>query len=62
MEWNDLLTALALVLVLEGLGPATGPKYVRRMYAAIQDLDDTQLRIAGLVFMGLGALILYYVN
>ena len=62
MAWDDLLTALALVLVLEGLGPAIGPKHIRRAYEAIQGMDDGQLRVSGLVLMTLGAVILYYVN
>lgn len=57
--WNDLGTALALMLVLEGVLPFLNPAGVRRMLAAVQVLGDRELRLAGLTSMALGLGLLY---
>jgi len=60
--WHDLAAAVALVLVLEGIFPFASPGAVRRAIEAMHQLTDNQLRIAGLVSMLLGLLLLYLVN
>jgi uncharacterized protein len=57
--WNELGTALALMLVLEGVLPFLNPAGVRRMLAAVQGLGDRELRLAGLASMALGLGLLY---
>ena len=57
---DDLLwSALALVLVIEGLMPAIHPGGWRRMFERILQLDDQQVRVAGLVSMVLGLMLLW---
>lgn len=58
--WSELLTALALVLVIEGLLPFVSPRGFRRSMERAIALPDNQLRTAGLVGM-IGGLILLYV-
>ncbi len=53
---NDLWTALALVLVIEGLLYAAFPDPMRRMVVAILAVPVATLRIAGLVTAGVGLL------
>ena len=53
---NDLWTALALVLVIEGLLYAAFPDPMRRMVVAILAVSVATLRIAGLVTAGVGLL------
>jgi hypothetical protein len=60
--WQDLLAALALVLVIEGLTPFLNPKGSRRMMQMVSQLPDRQLRIAGLTAMLIGALLLWFVR
>ncbi|RFA30467.1 DUF2065 domain-containing protein [Alkalilimnicola ehrlichii] len=55
----DLLTALALLLVLEGILPFLNPAGMRRTLLQVAQLNDRSLRIAGLVAMLLGAGLLY---
>jgi len=62
MLWEDLLAALALVLVLEGLMPALSPEGLRRAYQQIVELPDRSLRAIGLTSMIAGALLLYWVR
>ena len=60
--WSDLLAALALVLVIEGVIPFVNPQALRRMLLTASQLDDRSLRVAGLVSMVLGVLLLYIVR
>ena len=60
--WNDLLTALALVLVLEGIMPFVNPEGLRRMFAMATQLDNATLRFIGLSSMCLGLILLYLVR
>ena len=60
--WTDLLAALALVLVIEGMVPFLNPQSLRRMVAMVSQLDDRTLRIAGRVRMILGVVLLTVVR
>ena len=51
---RDLLTALALVLVLEGAVYAPFPEHMKRMVAAILSLPSETLRRGGLMAALLG--------
>ncbi|MDH5633724.1 MAG: DUF2065 domain-containing protein [Gammaproteobacteria bacterium] len=62
MAWQDLLTALALVLVLEGMYPFINPDGWRRMMLMLAQLTDQQLRFAGLSSMLVGLLLLYVIK
>jgi uncharacterized protein YjeT (DUF2065 family) len=60
--WSDLLAALALVLVIEGMVPFLNPQSLRRMLETMSQLDDRTLRITGLVSMLGGVVLLYIVR
>jgi len=60
--WNDLLAALALVLVIEGMVPFLNPQSLRRMLETVSQLDDRTLLITGLVSMLCGVVMLYIVR
>ena len=51
---EKVLTALGLVLVIEGLLYALVPAQLRGMMASVQKLSDDQLRIAGVAAMATG--------
>jgi uncharacterized protein YjeT (DUF2065 family) len=56
--WDDLLTAVALVLILEGLLPGLAP---RAWMKAMQDaarLGPKGIRVVGILLMLTGALML----
>jgi len=46
---DDLLTALALVLVIEGGLYALFPEGMRRMIAQMQEIPENRLRTMGLI-------------
>lgn len=58
MAWADLLRALALVLVIEGLMPFLMPQRWREVMQRMATQDDRSLRIIGLVSIGAGLLVL----
>jgi uncharacterized protein YjeT (DUF2065 family) len=62
LNWSDLLAALALVLVLEGMIPFLNPGLLRRMLETASQLDDRALRVTGLVSMLAGIAMLYLVR
>lgn len=60
--WRDIATALALVLVIEGILPFLNPNSWRRMLGMAAQLDDATLRVIGLSSMIIGVLLLYLVH
>lgn len=62
MFWTEILTALALVLVLEGMLPFISPSKYRRMVAEVVRLGDNSIRNIGLVVMIAGLLLLFVVR
>jgi uncharacterized protein YjeT (DUF2065 family) len=57
--WQDLLTALALLLVIEGLVPFASPRGFREMLRLIGEMDDRAVRNSGLFSMLAGLVLLY---
>ena len=60
--WQDVLTAVALYLIIEGMIPFVGPQRFRRSVEQIAKLSDNNLRTAGLVAMAAGLLLLFVVR
>ena len=59
---QDLLAALCLVLVIEGIMPFLAPSSWRNMMLALAQTDDNNIRVLGLVSMLLGAGLLFLVR
>ncbi len=59
---NHLLTALALVLLIEGALPFLAPGLWRSTFRRIIDMSDGQLRFIGLASMLAGLLLLLFVT
>jgi uncharacterized protein YjeT (DUF2065 family) len=62
IDWDDLLAALALMLVIEGIAPFVKPQSLRSMLQTVGQLDDRTLRLIGLTSMICGVLLLYLVR
>lgn len=62
MYWTEILTACALLLVLEGILPFVGPNRYKQLVAQIVRLSDNQLRAAGLTAMIAGLVLLFIVR
>lgn len=59
MVWDELLTGIALVMVIEGIMPFLAPRGWRQTMLQASQLADRTLRIIGLASMLLGVLLLY---
>jgi len=62
LDWSDLLAALAIFLVLEGLLPLLNPATTKRVMAQLSLMAERELRIAGLVSVMAGLLLLFFVR
>ncbi len=62
LNLSDLLAAIGLFLVLEGIAPFLNPRGVKRAFARLLQVHDHELRYAGLGSMLVGVLILYLVR
>jgi hypothetical protein len=62
LNLTDLLAALGLFLVLEGIAPFVNPQGVKRAFARLLQVQDRELRIAGLGSMLVGIVILFLVR
>jgi uncharacterized protein YjeT (DUF2065 family) len=59
--WDTLFSALALVLVFEGLLPFLSPQRWREVFEQATKLSDGQLRFLGLSCMIAGLLLLFLI-
>jgi hypothetical protein len=62
LDYVDFLTALGLVLVLEGLLYAAFPEPMKRAIAAVLELPAPALRTAGLVAAAVGLVVVWLVR
>jgi uncharacterized protein YjeT (DUF2065 family) len=56
-----LVSALALMLVIEGILPFVAPRAWRETFRRLVELSDGQIRFAGLASMAAGLIFLYFV-
>ena len=59
---TDLVVAIGLVLVIEGLAYAAFPNAIRRMLAMVEQTPDASLRMGGLVAAATGLVIVWLVH
>jgi uncharacterized protein YjeT (DUF2065 family) len=62
MNWNDLLRAAALVLVIEGVMPFLAPARSREMFLRMSTIGNRGLRLIGLGSMLAGVAVLQLVR
>ncbi len=60
--WQDLWSALALVMVIEGIMPFVSPDKYKDALRSIQGLNSNQLRMIGGASMVAGLLFLTYIR
>ncbi len=58
----DILTALCLVLVLEGILPFLSPNAYKSAIKAMLELDESRMRLIGLSSMIAGVVLLTFVR
>mgnify|MGYP000533643030 CR=1 FL=1 len=61
MKWNDLFTALALVLIIEGMLPFLAPSKLKEVYQSVLSMPEKSLRLLGLGSMVAGLILLFFI-
>jgi uncharacterized protein YjeT (DUF2065 family) len=61
-DWSDLLAALAIVCVIEGVMPFVNPAGMKRLLTRMASMEEREMRIVGLLSMLVGVAILYLVR
>ena len=59
---KDLITAIGLLLFLEGLIIAIFPSRIKSMLELIKNTPENKLRTFGVVFLVIGFLIIWYIK
>ena len=59
---KDLISALGLLLFIEGLFFAIFPTRIKNMMKVIEKIPETKLRSTGVFFLILGFLIVWYIK
>lgn len=59
---DGLWTALALLLVLEGVLPFVAPATWRRVFSQMLQMQDGQIRFCGLVCLVVGGVLLWWLG
>lgn len=57
--WSDLLRALCLVMVIEGLWPLLAPDRWKTVLTQVVGVESRSLRMAGAVAVGSGLILLH---
>ena len=60
--WTELLSAIALVFILEGIMPFVNPNWIKRVFLTASQMDNTALRFIGVSSMLVGMVLLYIVR
>ena len=60
IAWNDLWTAIALMLVIEGIMPFINPATFRQMLQMVGQMEPGKIRMMGAFWMGMGLMVLYW--
>ena len=58
MNWHDLLNAIALVLIIEGLLPFISPESLKKVYQSVMQTPESTLRMIGLASIVAGLVLL----
>ena len=61
MDWHDLFTALALLLIFEGLMPFASPTSLKKVYKSMVEIPESTLRKIGLASIVAGLILLYLI-
>lgn len=62
MNWNDLFSALALVLVIEGLLPFINPSAYKNTMMQMATFPEKSIRMIGFGSMFAGVIFLYLIR
>ena len=59
---KDLITAIGLLLFIEGLIVAMFPSRIKNMLKVIENMSENKLRYSGIFFLLIGFIIIWYMK
>lgn len=59
---RDLMTAVALVLIIEGLLPVISPQFWQKTMQDLSQFNPRTIRVGGIISMLAGAFLLQFLN
>jgi uncharacterized protein YjeT (DUF2065 family) len=59
---QDLMTAFALLLIIEGLMPMIAPRFWQRMMQELAAINPKNIRVGGIISMLAGAFLLNFLH
>ena len=59
---RDLMTAFALVLIIEGLLPFIAPQFWQKTMRDLSQFNPKTIRVGGIISMLAGAILLQFLN
>ncbi len=59
---KDLITAIGLLLFIEGLIVAMFPSRIKNMLKMIENIPNNKLRLTGILFLSIGFIIIWYIR
>jgi hypothetical protein len=62
LDWTDLLAALAIVCIIEGIVPFMNPVGMKRLLATLSAMEERELRLGGFFSILVGLAILFLVR
>lgn len=62
IEYSELLVAISLMLIFEGVIPFINPEGMRRIFFIVSKMDNVNIRYMGLSSMIFGIILLYIVR
>ena len=62
LDWTDLLAALAIVCIIEGIVPFMNPAGMKRLLSKLSAMEERELRLGGFFSILVGLAILFLVR
>jgi len=62
VDWQDLGTAFALMMIFEGISPFIMPDRIKKLGVMVQQIEDKHIRIVGFISMVFGVILLFWLR
>ncbi|MFQ3188363.1 MAG: hypothetical protein ACI9UH_000631 [Gammaproteobacteria bacterium] len=62
MNWTELFSALALVMIIEGIIPFISPQGYKKSMQQMLAMPESKLRVVGFSLMLVGAISLFFIR
>jgi uncharacterized protein YjeT (DUF2065 family) len=62
MNWTELFSALALVMIIEGIIPFISPQGYKKSMQQMLAMPESKLRVVGFCLMLVGAISLFFIR